>query len=54
MPKEAIKDETIFYGLLYVPERGEGNILPSIFLPVIYHLRRIFNEFYVPHITTYL
>lgn len=27
----AIKDETIFYGLLYVLERGEGNILPSIF-----------------------
>lgn len=22
----AIKDETIFYGLLYVPERGEGDI----------------------------
>ncbi len=49
----AIKDETIFYGLLYVPERGEGNIFTIHFLPVIYHLRRIFNEFYVPHITTY-
>ncbi len=26
MPKRAIKDETIFYGPLYVLERGEGNI----------------------------
>ena len=50
-------DIGVIHAFLHSPfmsRRGaKGIFLPSIFLPVIYHLRRIFNEFYVPHITTY-